>query len=84
MRRYFHFEELGINYRKEVLGGVIAFLAMADIIVVNPATLSNAGIPRDASITATILAAIIGIVPWSLVLFGISLLLFIFYPYQKV
>ena len=35
---------------------------MAYIIIVNPAVLENAGIPRGASITATILASVIGTV----------------------
>lgn len=35
---------------------------MAYIIIVNPAILENAGIPREASVTATILAAVIGTV----------------------
>jgi adenine/guanine/hypoxanthine permease len=60
MRRYFRFEELGTNYRREILGGITTFFAMAYIIIVNPAILANCGIPRDASVTATILAAIIG------------------------
>ena len=33
---------------------------MAYIIIVNPAILANGGIPREASVTATILAAVIG------------------------
>ncbi len=60
MHRYFRFAELGTNYRREILGGVTTFFAMAYIIIVNPAILSAAGIPKEASITATILAAAIG------------------------
>jgi AGZA family xanthine/uracil permease-like MFS transporter len=60
MRKYFKFDELGTSYRAEVLGGITTFFAMAYIIIVNPAILANAGIPRDASITATIVTAIIG------------------------
>ena len=44
----------------EVRAGVTTFLAMAYIIVVNPAILEAAGLPRDASVTATILSAIVG------------------------
>ena len=44
----------------EVRAGVATFLAMAYIIVVNPAILEAAGLPRDASVTATILSAIVG------------------------
>ncbi len=60
MKKYFRFEELGTGYRREILGGITTFFAMAYIIVVNPAILANGGIPRDASVTATILAAVIG------------------------
>jgi len=46
--------------RREFLAGLTTFVTMAYIIVVNPAILSAAGIPRDASVTATILAAAFG------------------------
>ena len=60
MKKFFEFDKLGTNYRNEILGGMTTFFAMAYIIIVNPAILANAGIPRDACITATIIAAIIG------------------------
>jgi AGZA family xanthine/uracil permease-like MFS transporter len=34
MRRFFHFEELGTNYRRESVAGVTTFLTMACIIPV--------------------------------------------------
>ncbi|WP_075620416.1 NCS2 family permease [Paenisporosarcina indica] len=40
MKKYFQFEELGTNYRREIIGGLTTFLAMAYILVVNPLTLS--------------------------------------------
>ncbi|MGZ8829925.1 MAG: NCS2 family permease [Thermoanaerobaculia bacterium] len=46
--------------RTEVLGGVTTFLAMAYIIVVNPAILSAAGLPAGASTVATIVVAAVG------------------------
>ena len=36
MKKYFEFDKLGTNYRKEILGGLTTFLAMAYILVVNP------------------------------------------------
>jgi AGZA family xanthine/uracil permease-like MFS transporter len=60
MKRYFKFEQLGTNYKKEILGGVTTFFAMAYIVIVNPAILANGGIPREASVTATIIAAMVG------------------------
>ena len=44
----------------ELRAGLATFLAMAYIIVVNPAILVAAGLPRDASVTATILSVSIG------------------------
>lgn len=60
MRNFFQFERYHTSYRQEALAGVTTFLTMAYIIVVNPAILSAAGIPREAQVTATILAAVIG------------------------
>src|SRR5512142_2385589 len=60
MKKYFAFAEHGTNYRKETLAGITTFLTMAYIIVVNPAILEAAGIPKGASMTATILAAAFG------------------------
>lgn len=60
MKKFFRFKELGTNYKKEILGGITTFIAMAYIIIVNPAILANGGFPKDASVTATIIAAIIG------------------------
>ncbi|OHR74425.1 guanine permease [Bacillus sp. HMSC76G11] len=69
MKKYFQFEELGTNYRREFIGGLTTFLSMAYILFVNPLTLSLASVPdfpnelrmdRGAVFTATALAAAIG------------------------
>lgn len=60
MERYFGFARHGTSLRQESVAGLATFLTMAYIIVVNPAILAAAGIPRDASVTATILAAAFG------------------------
>ena len=69
MKKYFRFEELGTNYRREIIGGLTTFLAMAYILVVNPLTLSLEtveGLPefmymdKGAVFTATALAAAVG------------------------
>ena len=44
MKKYFMFDQLGTNYRREILGGLTTFLAMAYILVVNPQTLTLADI----------------------------------------
>ena len=69
MKKYFQFEELGTNYRREIIGGLTTFLAMAYILAVNPNTLTLANItdlPAElrmdygAVFTATALSAAIG------------------------
>lgn len=40
MKKYFEFDKLGTNYRREILGGFTTFLAMAYILVVNPSILT--------------------------------------------
>ncbi len=62
MRRYFDFERHGTTYRKETLAGITTFLTMAYIIIVNPAILEAAGIPKGPSMAATILSAAFGTV----------------------
>lgn len=60
MKQFFQFERYNTSYRQETLAGLTTFLTMAYIIIVNPAILAVAGIPKDAQVTATILAAVIG------------------------
>jgi AGZA family xanthine/uracil permease-like MFS transporter len=58
--RFFKVHERGSTLRTELLGGTTTFITMAYIIVVNPAILENAGIPRGPSTMATILTAAFG------------------------
>lgn len=60
MQRYFEFDELGTNYKKEIMGGFTTFLAMAYILFVNPLILMDAGMDQGAVFVATGLAAAIG------------------------
>lgn len=69
MKRYFQFNELGTNYRREIIGGLTTFLSMAYILVVNPLTLSLSDVEGldatlrmdyEAVFVATALAAAIG------------------------
>jgi len=60
MKHYFQFEKNGTGYRQELLAGLTTFLTMAYIIVVNPAILEAAGIPKGPSMVATILSAAFG------------------------
>ncbi|RBW67297.1 NCS2 family permease [Bacillus taeanensis] len=69
MKRYFQFDELGTNYKREFIGGLTTFLSMAYILFVNPSVLSLSGIPdlpdamrmdQGAVFTATAIAAAVG------------------------
>jgi AGZA family xanthine/uracil permease-like MFS transporter len=60
MRRFFEFERNGTGYARETRAGVTTFLTMSYIIIVNPAILSAAGIPKGPSMVATILSAAFG------------------------
>ncbi len=57
--RHFTISERGSTVRTEVLGGVVTFLTMAYIVFLNPAILSQAGLPFGAVAVATALAAAI-------------------------
>ena len=52
--RYFNVSRRGSSLRTELLAGVATFLAGMYIIVVNPAILSDAGIPFSAALSATV------------------------------
>ena len=60
MKKYFQFDELGTNYKREILGGLTTFLSMAYILAVNPGMLSQAGMDYNAVFVATALAAAVG------------------------
>lgn len=69
MKKYFEFEKLGTNYRREIIGGLTTFLAMAYILAVNPIMLSLEVVPdlpdamrmdKGAVFVATALAAAVG------------------------
>ena len=57
MTKFFHIQEMRTTIATEVIAGVVTFMTMAYIIFVNPQIISAAGIPKDAAIIATCLAA---------------------------
>ena len=57
LERYFEFQELGTNWRTEIVAGLTTFLTMAYIIFVNPAMLHEAGMPLAAVTAATCVSA---------------------------
>lgn len=56
----FKLKKLNTNIQTEIIAGLTTFMTMAYIIVVNPAILEAAGIPRVPSMIATILSAAFG------------------------
>lgn len=51
--RFFALSQNRTNLRVEIIGGLTTFMTMSYIIFVNPALLSKAGIPFEATVTAT-------------------------------
>jgi AGZA family xanthine/uracil permease-like MFS transporter len=60
MERLFKLKENGTKVTTELIAGLTTFFAMAYIIAVNPAILSQSGMPWGAVFLATIIASIIG------------------------
>ncbi len=60
LEQHFHFAEHGTTWRTEMLAGVTTFITMAYIIFVNPAILSETGMPLAAVTTATCLCGAFG------------------------
>jgi AGZA family xanthine/uracil permease-like MFS transporter len=58
--KIFHLKENGSDVKTEFLAGFTTYIAMAYIIIVNPAILAESGMDHSAAFTATILAAVIG------------------------
>ncbi|CEM61292.1 NCS2 family permease [Treponema phagedenis] len=59
MEKIFKLKEHNTSVQTEVLAGITTFLAMAYILAVNPAILSEAGLDKNAVFTATALSAAI-------------------------
>jgi len=57
---FFQLSQHQTTIRREAVAGLTTFLTMAYIVAVNPAILGSAGMPAGASLTATILTAIVG------------------------
>ena len=58
--QFFRLSEHNTTIRREVVAGLTTFFTMAYIVAVNPAILKTAGMPLEASVTATTLTAIFG------------------------
>lgn len=60
LEKIFKLKEHKTTVRTEIVAGIITFLTMSYILVVNPNILSAAGMDRSALFTSTALAAILG------------------------
>ncbi|WRS27659.1 NCS2 family permease [Oscillospiraceae bacterium MB08-C2-2] len=60
MERFFKLKENGTNVSTEVMAGFTTFFAMSYIIFVNPAMLSQTGMPWGGVFLATIIASAVG------------------------
>lgn len=58
--RFFQISEQQTTVSREIIAGLTTFITLAYIVIVNPAILSAAGIPKGPSTTATILSAVFG------------------------
>ena len=65
--KYFRFNELGTNFRTELIAGLTTFVSMAYILFVNPSVLGDAGMDQGAVFTATGLSAAIATIFMGLV-----------------
>ncbi|MBL3645033.1 NCS2 family permease [Bacillus sp. RHFB] len=55
LETFFHFSEYGTNGKREILAGVVSYFTIVYILIVNSLILSEAGIPINGAVIATIL-----------------------------
>ncbi len=60
IEKFFGLKESGTTVRRELLAGLVTFLTMSYILVVNPNILGETGMDKAALFTATALASIVG------------------------
>lgn len=67
LEKIFKLKEHKTNVRTEIMAGIIIFLTMSYILIVNPNILSAAGMDRSALFTATAIASFVGTLCMSLI-----------------
>lgn len=67
LERFFKLKENKTTIRTEIVAGLTTFMTMAYILVVNPATLADAGMSFGKVFTATVLSAVVGTLIMALV-----------------
>src|SRR3712207_9464931 len=58
--KLFDFERSNTTFRKELIAGLTSFFAIVYIIAVNSSILSDAGVPIEGAIIATVLSSFVG------------------------
>lgn len=59
LKKYFQLDTLQTNIRTECMAGLTSFMAMCYLIFVVPGMLADAGMPKDAAVSATIWVTIL-------------------------
>ncbi|MDM5212173.1 NCS2 family permease [Peribacillus sp. NJ4] len=59
LEAFFHFSDYGTNGKREILAGVVGYFTIVYILIVNSLILSEAGIPINGAVIATILLSAI-------------------------
>jgi len=59
MLKIFNFEKYSTDLKTEIIAGITTFLATMYIIIINPAIISNTGMPFSGVLTATVLVSAI-------------------------
>jgi AGZA family xanthine/uracil permease-like MFS transporter len=59
MERLFKLRGHGTTVQRELIAGLTTFLTMSYILAVNPGILSDAGMPKDAVFTATVISSLV-------------------------
>lgn len=67
IKKFFKFEERKTNFKSEIVGGIVTFLAMSYILAVNPGMISASGIPLGGAFLATAIGAAIATIIMALV-----------------
>lgn len=66
LENFFRLGERNTNPKTEFIAGMTTFMTMSYIIFVNPLILSDAGIPKEAAVAATIFSCIFGTLLYAL------------------
>ena len=67
MERLFRLKEHNTTVRTELIAGLTTFMSMSYVLIVVPGLLADAGMPKDAAVTSTILVSVLSTLLMALV-----------------